>query len=164
MMLRDENDGKQKKRRILCGRKDSSMQSENLSGNTNQAVYKHSFSCIHLDFPLFPNSPCTDLQPGENRQHHILRLISPCRGKCSTISEACQGFRLQLLPSMLTNAAVSPLRSKITPCKGSLWKAGKKTASQNTFREGANAAGHSVCAGNSPFHCPPATKTQAKKA
>ena len=113
-MLRDENDGKQKNRRILCGRKDSSMQSENLSGNTNQAVFKHSFLCMHLDFPLFPNSPCTDLQPGENRQHHILWLISPCHGKCSMPSEACQEFWTQPVPGMPTGIALPPLRSETT--------------------------------------------------
>ena len=102
MMQITDGEGKQKNRRILCGRKDSSMQSENLSGNTNQAVFKHSFLCMHLDFPLFPNSPCTDLQPGENRQHHILWLISPCHGKCSTPSEACQEFWTQPAPGMPT--------------------------------------------------------------
>lgn len=116
MLQITDGEGKQKNRRILCGRKDNSMQSENLSGKTNEAVYKYSFLCMHLDFPLFPNSPCTDLRAGENRQHHILWLISPCHSQCSMVSEACQGFWARPVPGTRWMLQFCYVDQKNSPC------------------------------------------------
>ena len=121
-MQRSDGEGKQKNRRILCGRKSVRCRAK-ISVVTQTKLFTNTAFCvctwISRSFRILP-APICGL--GRIGKHHILWLISPCHSQCSMVSEVCQGFWPRPVPGTRWMLQFCYVDQKNSPCGGRILK------------------------------------------